>query len=361
MLEGSDILFMGIGKSAILWYRCALPAIHIGADWVGVYGTPPGLQVVTGLVAGNTSLPQYENYKVIVIQQPHGPAWLRLIHRLRGLGIKVLYEVDDYLHGVPKQKTHDFAKHYSKQLLRDHEMCMRVCDGMICSTDFIARKYARWNKHIYVLHNGLDIGRYNLTRPQRSTVNFGWAGATGHIDALVPWLNELLPVMREHEDTTFVSIGQPGLAQPFNQALGANRAIGIPFTQLESYPAAMCMVDVALAPSGNTAWFWGKSDLRWLEAGALGIPIIADPRVYPEIEHGVNGLHAESPKIAGELARELLVDEDWRLEIGAAAREHVRRERSMEAMAPQWMEVASAVAGGYKSMAQLERAGGGTK
>lgn len=339
-----------------MWYRIALPAIHIGADWVGVAGKPPGLSVVTGLVKGDTTLPRYEDYKVVVLQQPAGRDWLKLIHRLKELGIKVLYEVDDYLHGVPKQQTHDFSKSYTKQVLRDHEMCMRVCDGIITSTDYIARRYARWNRKVYILRNGLDVGRYNLTRPERKTVNFGWAGATGHVAALLPWLNMLLPVMRECEDTTFVAIGMPQLAQPFDEALGANRAIGIPFTQLESYPAAMCMMDVALAPSQHTAWYRGKSDLRWLEAGALGIPSIADPVLYPDIEHGETGFHAKDPAIAGDLCRVLLEDQDLRRKVGAAAREHVFRERSMEVMAPQWFEVASAVVGGYDSMAQLKRA-----
>lgn len=347
---------MGIGKSAVMWYRVALPAINIGADWVGVAGEPPGLRVLTGLVKGNTTLPRYEDYKVVVIQQPSGNAWLRLIHRLKETGITVLYEVDDYLHGVGKQQTHDFSKHYTKKRLAEHEMCMRVCDGIICSTDYIARRYARHNRKIYVCRNGLDLGRYNLTRPSRPTVNFGWAGATGHIATLLPYLNELLPIMRERDDTCFVAIGQPGLAQAFGQELGAERAVGVPWTQLESYPAAMCMIDIAIAPSSHTAWYRGKSDLRWLEAGALGIPIIADPYIYPEIEHGVTGFHAADPKEMSEVARILLADDELRQRVGEAAREYVRERRSMEAMAPQWFEVLTAAAGGYDSVLQLARA-----
>ena len=44
----------------------------------------------------------------------------------------------------------------------------------------------------------------------------------------------------------------------------------------------MSTFDVALAPSGNNNLFRGKSDLRWLEASALGIPVVGDPEVYPE-------------------------------------------------------------------------------
>lgn len=355
-IEGKDILFMGIGKSAVLWYRCALPAHYLGADWVGVRGEPPQVQVMTGIVRGDTALPRYADYKVIILQQVAGKRWLHQINSLKERGLKVLYECDDYLHGVAKQKSHDFAKYYTKGHLAKHEMCMRACDGIICSTDYIARRYAKFNRNIYVCRNGLDTERYQLTRPPRPTVNVGWAGATGHMHTLVPWLNAVIVEMRSRPELCFVSIGQQGLGEVVNETIGEQRAIGIGFAPLESYPAAMCMFDIALAPAGNTSWYRGKSDLRWLEAGVLGVPIIADPVVYPDIEHGVTGFHATTPAEMTAALRMLLDDEALRRRVGQAAREHVHRERSIEILAPQWMEVCSAVVGEYESMHALPRA-----
>lgn len=356
MLDPSKVLFLGIGKSSLLWYRCALPAVHLGADWCGIRGEPPNVQVLTGVVGGDTRLPHYDDYEIVVLQEPYGTRWLKQIRALQARGIKVLFEVDDYLHGVAKQQGHDFAKSFGKQQLKNYEMCMRVCDGMIVSTDYIARRYAKFNRNVYICRNGIDLARYNLTRPRRSTVNVGWAGATGHMNTVIPWVNAILPVMHDRPDICFVSIGSPGLADPVNEVLeSSNRAIGIPFAPLECYPAAMCMLDIALAPAGDTTWYRGKSDLRWLEASALGIPVVADPEVYPEIEHGVTGLHAESPEVAGELVRELVADDKWREEIGQQARAHVTEHRSSDVAAMQWHEVLSAVAGDYESVHKLQR------
>lgn len=357
MLEPNEILFLGLGKSAVLWYRCALPAIHLGADWCGVQSEPPNVQVVTGIVKGDTQLPNYSDYKVVVIQQAFGRQWMKQINSLKARGIKVLYEIDDYLHGVGKQPSHDYARFYTKAHLQQYEMCMRVCDGIICSTDYIARRYAKFNRNLYVCRNGLDVERYALTRPERETVNIIWAGATGHMNTVIPWVNATLPVMLEFKRTCFVSLGQPGLARPINEILpGDNRAVGIPFTQIECYPAAMTMGDIALAPAGQTTWYRGKSDLRWLEAGALGIPIIADPDVYPDIEHGVNGFHARTPQEASECLRALVRDADLRNSVGAAAREYVHSERTSAIAASQWFEVCGAVVGEYESVSQLRRA-----
>lgn len=355
MLEGSEILFVGTDATSPFWYRCALPAIHLGADWVGVRGRPPGLQVVTGLVRGNTSLPRWSDYKIVVLQQVSGRAWLKQINKLRAQGIKVLYEIDDYVHGVGKLKDHDYARYYTKQGVRDHELCMRVCDGIICSTEYLARRYRKFNPTVYVCRIGLDLGRYQVTRPERKTVNVLWCGATGHARALLPWMRKVIEVMADHPWTCLVTIGQPQFAQAAGRILGEERALGIPFTAIECYPAAMTMGDIALAPAGDTAWYRAKSDLRWLEASALGIPTIADPVVYPEIEHTETGLHAGTPDEMADWLRYLVTYSDERARIGENARDHVETERASDIAAAQWLEVLNAAVGEYESLNQLTK------
>lgn len=354
-VEAKDILFMGLSKSAVAWYRCYLPAIHLKADWVGVAGEPPLLHVMTGLVKGDTVLPKYDDYKVVIIQQPYGQKWVEQILAIQRRGIKVLYEVDDYLHGVEKQATHDYAKWYTKERLKQYELCMRVCDGVICSTNYIARRYAKYNRRMFVCKNGIDMARYNLTRPERPTVNIGWAGATGHTQALMPWLKAVLQVMREYENTTFVAIGQPGVAVPFQRELGEHRAVGIPFTSMESYPAAMTMFDVALAPAGRTSWYRGKSDLRWLEASALAIPVIGDPYVYPEIDDGYTGFHAEDSGKVVEILRTLITNTAHREQVGRLAKIDVEQRRHIRVAAFQWRLVCAAVVDGMPTALELVR------
>lgn len=344
MVKNDEVLFIGIGKTPVCWYRCAMPAMNIGADWVGIHMTDderfPLLHVVTGLVRNNTIEPQIEDYKVVILQQPYGRRWFKAIVGLRERGIKVLYEVDDYLHGVHKQTSHDFGKHYGKDVLPSYELCMRVCDGIICSTQFIANRYAKFNKNVYVCRNGIDMARYRLTKPERPTVNIGWAGATGHVVALTEWINGgLLDVLIGRDSTTFVTIGQPQIAGAVGQIIGESRALGVPFALIESYPAAMTMLDIALAPAQTTSWYKGKSDLRWLEAGSLGIPIIAEPNTYPEILHGVTGFHASTPLEMAEILMELVDDRELRETVGEQARNHIRDYRDMPIMAKQWLDV----------------------
>lgn len=336
-LQGSDVLFIGMGASAVGWYRCYMPALFLGADWIGVVNTPPNLVYVTGLVNNSTKLARFEDYKIIVIQQPRGRGWLKLIRDLQAKGIKVIFEVDDYLHAIRKTEGHDFRQHFDKPALAALELNMRVCDGIICSTDYIARRYRSFNRNVWVCENGLDLGRYKLTRPSRPSVTIGWAGATGHAPTVAPWVKAIGDVMLSHPSTCFASIGQD-YANMLSAAF-PGRTITVPFTMVETYPAAMTLFDVALAPAGKSNFYRGKSDLRFLEAGALGIPIVADPAVYPNIVHGVNGFHADTPELAGELVAELVNDANLRLQTGEAARKYVTEERDMTVACRQWEAV----------------------
>lgn len=332
-----DVLFVGLGQSAVGWYRCYLPALFLGADWAGIVGEPGRWAMTTGLVERQTKMPDFANYEVVVLQQPFGGKWLTLIREMQDMGIKVLFEVDDYLHSIRKQDDHDFQDHFDKAHLKRLELCMRVCDGLIVSTEFIARKYRAFNRRVFVCENGLDTARYRLTRPPRPTVNIGWAGATAHADAMAPWLQAVAQVMAERPNTCFVTIGQD-FAATLKPEFG-NRCISTPFTLIETYPSAMTMFDIALAPAGRKNFHKGKSDLRFLEAGALGVPCIADPSTYPYIVDGETGFWAETPDLAFEVILDLVDDEELRTSVGASAQRYVREQRDMSIACEQWRAV----------------------
>lgn len=336
-LQPGDVLFIGLGQSAPCWYRCALPAMFTGNDWVGLTGEPPKVGYATGLVRGQTIIPKTDDYRVVVIQQPRGHGWASLIRGLQSKGVKVVYEVDDYLHGIRKLgDEHDWSQNFRKKDLELLELCMRQSDAILCSTEFIARRYRRFNPRTLVARNGVDPGRYRLTRPARDVVNVGWSGATGHGRAVAPWLQKVADVMGERDDVNFVSIGME-YADALAPHFPPNRYVSVPWTLIDQYPAAMTLMDVALAPAGSSAFYQGKSDLRWLEAAMLGIPTIADPMVYPDVEDGRTGLHASTPDEMRAQLERLVDDPELRLQLGEAARAEVLASRTMEHMAREWL------------------------
>jgi glycosyltransferase involved in cell wall biosynthesis len=337
-------LFLGRALSVAAWYRMILPAIHLGCDWVGVAGRPPNWIVGTGNVGGALTEADVAGYDVVVLQAQRGAAWEALVRRLRGAGVVVLFEIDDYAHAIHRVSDHDFARVWDKAALRELDAVMGACDGLIASTPYLAERYGDRTPRTWLCRNGIDLPRYDLTLPARADVVIGWAGATGHGDALRPWIAAVAAVMDARADTRFVTIGQP-FADELAGRFGSARALSLPFGPLETYPAAMTHFDVALAPAGDSGFFRAKSDLRWLEASALGIPAIADPAVYPDVEHGVTGFHADTPGQARDALLALVADAELRRRVGEAARAVVRETRTMHAMAPQWAAALGEAAG----------------
>lgn len=333
-------LFVGIGNSRVAWYRICLPAVYLGCDWMGIQGEPPHIQFVTGYVKGATQAARLQDYEVIVIQQPRGRNWMEVITNLRAAGKVVLVEYDDYVHGIRKAKDHDFAHSFQPDDLRRMELCMRASDGMICSTEYIARRYSSYVPRTWVCPNGLDMGRYRLTRPPRGmidgqeTVTIMWSGATGHRRGVEPWLDMVERIMDRHSHVCLATIGQDFTSR-FGEKFG-NRLISIPFAALETYPAPMMLGDIALAPAGQSSWYRGKSDLRAMEAAALGIPVIADEHYRDSVESGVTGYLVDSPGEAQKRIETLIEFPEWRREMGERARQLAEEQFDMRDRREAW-------------------------
>ena len=328
-------LFVGRAGSRAAWYRIVLPAAFRGDDWVCVNGEGAGMTMVTGRVADAFTASTPFFYDTVVLQSPRGAAWLDHVERLRDAGVRVLVDIDDDPSALRSLRDHDLGAAWTPRAVRALEAVMAACDGVIVSTDRLAERFAPVNPAVWVCRNGIDLGRYALTRPAHEGVVVGWAGGTGHRRALVPWLRELGAIMAVRDDVRFLAVGQE-VADDLAARHGADRAKALPFTAIEAYPAAMTAFDVALAPAGDSDFYRAKSDLRWLEAAALGIPVVADPVVYPEIEHGVTGLHAASAAEAREALLVLMDDPALRERIGEAGRAHVREHRSMAVAHRTW-------------------------
>jgi len=333
-------LFVGWGVSVVSYYRAFLPAVALGADYVAWIGDDKAreIQLLTGLGERPPTIAELFDYDVLVIQQPRGVRWMKLIRELQAAGVTVLYEIDDYVQSARKIKSHELTDIFDADFVREMEMAMRVTDGIVCSTDYLARRYRSFNDRTWACYNGIDLKRYSWPKPAREGVTIGWAGGVGHKASLARWEPAIRSVLRARPETRFVSVGH-GAAADYLEEFGPQRAIGLPPGKIEVYPAAMTVFDIAIAPSAENNLFRGKSDLRWLEASALGLPLVAHPDVYPEISDGVTGVHARNPAEVEAALLRLVDDRELRERIGAQAYAHVAEHRRIEVAAERWRSV----------------------
>ena len=352
-LTSDEVLFIGNGRSAVCWYRIAIPAVFLGCDWMGV---DDNVNLGTGIVRGGTQMANFDDYKVIIWQQPRSPQARATINRLQKQGKKIIIDCDDYLEGVRKSKDHDFreAQAFSKKEMDHWSRTMRKADGLIVSTDWLAKKYSPFNDNVWVCKNGLDLGRYDKDRAAHPGVNIGWAGATGHMMSFGPVMDALQRILSEFPYVNFVSIGQPFANEFVNRGIDVNRLVSIPWTSIELYPNAMTMFDIALAPARESNWYKAKSQLRYYEAAAVGAATIGTSWLYDEIVDGMTGLKVETGTADEwyEKMKLLVTDHQLRQKMQAISRKVAYEEFDMTNRRRQWMGVLEDVAQQIKQEAE---------
>jgi GT2 family glycosyltransferase len=302
-------LFVGQAGPGSLYHRIVLPAMALGSDWCTA-------QSAHQL---GPALPTLQGYDTVVIQMPSTPDWLDTIGDLRRRGTRVFYEVDWHLHAhVDDVPT-----------LRGIETLMRECDGVLCATPFLAERYAAFNANVHVCENGLDLRGYALAKPARDTVTIGCAGTMITIDDIADSVTAIAELMRARPAVRFASLGQP-VADLAAGPVGADRCTSLPMVLVEQYPAALATFDIVFEPPAVSPLRRGRSQLRWLEASALGTPLVGDPETYP------NAIPARD---VGELAEQLLRlvdDARLRTQVGETARRTVIAEHAMHVKAADW-------------------------
>src|SRR4051794_998493 len=144
-----DVLFLGMGRTHVAWYRCFLPALALRSDWSGYVTTPPDIITATGFVRGDLNEPDYNDYRIIVVQQPRGIKWMEWMSVLQKQGTKIVYEIDDDLAAVARMKAHT-NRDKIRLHLNAYEQAMRFADGIIVSTPALAERVARFNNNVWV-------------------------------------------------------------------------------------------------------------------------------------------------------------------------------------------------------------------
>src|SRR5262245_2241634 len=334
-MDAADVLFLAHSGGASCYHRCMLPALALGSDWGGLDSPPPQMTLGRGEVRFGERGPDLGSYRIVVLQTPSHEAWLELVPELQASGTKVVFDADYHVHEIATDPG----------LLEVIEALLALCDGVICATPYIAERYARFNPRTFVCENGIDLRPYALTRPPHDTVNIGWLGTSMQVEEAMPWLVEIAAMMRIRDVTNFVGIGQRfGDAVAAMGAVAPERCLAIPGMFPEQVPAAMSLFDIVFDPVGQTPWRLGRSRLRWLEAGAWGIPLVGDPRIYPEIQDGVTGFHAVDPVSMTHAILRLVDDPLLRASVGARAKREVEARYTAEALAPRWAHALEQVA-----------------
>lgn len=241
----------------------------------------------------------------------------------------IVYTLDDLLTNLPE---HNQLKKYippnSKARLK---FALERCDRVISSTEYLAEIYRPLHHDIRVIPNCLEQEIWLPLRSQKRKglkPRIGWAGGTTHQGDLI-LLKEVIEQTRLEADWIFFGMC-PDEIRPL---LSEYHPLG----SFAEYPARLAALnlDIAVAPLTNHPFNQGKSNLRLLEYGILGIPVVCtdiDPyRNSPacRVEN--------TPSAWIEALRERIHDADAREAEGRELKQWVQKSYLLENNLDQWL------------------------
>ncbi|WP_227104798.1 glycosyltransferase [Chromobacterium rhizoryzae] len=191
--------------------------------------------------------------------------------------MRVVFGIDDLVGGTPvKSNLYDHWKRLypdAKQRLR---RVLKLSDALVVSTEPLAAFTQGMVDEIVVVPNRLRKSVWGQLRPQRrvgAKPRVGWVGASQHRGDL-ELLFEVIKQTAAEVDWVFM-----GMCLPQFRPYVAEVHHSVPFDQ---YPEAIAKLnlDLAVAPLELNAFNEAKSNLRLLEYGALGWPVVCTD-IYP--------------------------------------------------------------------------------
>lgn len=293
-----------------------------------------------------------DEYDVLIMQRHASPVAELMMREFQALGKPVIYDVDDWLFGVPPtwpvfHELFDVGLAAPKPALSYHERMLRQADMVTCTTPTLAVKLAAFNEQVRVVPNCVLMGDWDSVPPAIHDADgpvIGWFGSINHWDTWVEiagaidaglagtpgWLAviglpEVLPLLPDRlAERTFIES-----ARPFRQFDKVRRLI-------KSFD-----VGIAWLPDAP-AVYRCKSPLKALQYGAAGVPIIASKTVYASVLEAEDGPYAyidETPDSLSITIREVAMGHIKTGDMARAWQQRVWEHHSYETQSQRWLDV----------------------
>lgn len=288
----------------------------------------------------------------VVFQYGHleGAAELFDAIKIKFPNLPLLTEIDDNILSVPQYNEAAGVFDPRSAVRRRVIAQMRASDAVIVSTPYLKEIFSEFNATIYVVPNAIDFKQWDkLKGKKKPGIRIGWAGGSGHEGDFEPVADAIKNVLARHKDARLVLVNGPstnGIPKFFQ---GVERIEHHPvWTPILKYPKMMMEMDfdIGIAPVVDSAFNRGKSNLKWIENAAMGIPTVCSNvgHLAETVNHGVDGFLAETPKDFEDYLEKLVVNRKLRTSMGMAANERVRRDFNVDNVSAEYVSILREVA-----------------
>ena len=300
---------------------------------------------------------------------------LDLAHRR---GKIALFETDDLIFepdlvqydGYYRHLATDEAQEYRRDVHLSLET-LKACDSALTTTDYLSQALQKRGKHVIINRNAVSVefmrraeAAYHMVEPPSDRIIIGYiSGSPSHDQDFAVAADALCQVLDKYPRVNLRTVGPLALSERF--AVFGERIQQIPSISWENVPYEIRSTHINIAPLDlDNPFCQSKSELKYFEAGFLGVPTIASPTEAFRfaIRHGDTGLLASNVQEWFTCLDLLIRNPARRTEIGQAARRDALQNYTPQVRGQQFIQTLRTLVahhrplpGAPQSQAQLDR------
>jgi glycosyltransferase involved in cell wall biosynthesis len=218
---------------------------------------------------------------------------------------------------------------------------LKLCDYAIASTPSLTQEMKRVIGNSAWCHrNAIDSALQQFMYTQspkivRSYISIFYGSGTKTHDAdFLIAAPAIANIMEKHPNVRLTIVGYltlPDILAPYSERVDR---IGL-LSNLEVYWEFLSQADINLAPLTSNLFNECKSEIKWLEAAALGVPsVVSDTKMYSQIlQDGEDVLTASTQQEWFEKIDQLVKHSEYRQQIAFQAKQKALREYHPSVMA----------------------------
>ncbi len=329
------VFFIGNEYMGCWYVRCLLPMTYNG--WTGNYlGLEKKLKPIKVIED------EIKRADAVVFHRPSTNWHHRVGIIAKQMGKKIIFDNDDTM---KLDNFHPFWNLDEKGFKENKEKVNNVLNNFIinsdlvsCSTEFLAEEYRKIHKNVVVLPNCVDPNDWNA--PKRNSggkVRIGLVGSVAyHHD--FERVQDVLRKLDEDPKIQLVVLGlvkktsdNPKIAKIYKKEFAFWETLKnlewTPWVDTVDYFDALndLELDIMLIPRRENYFNKAKSNIKFLEAAMVKVPVIAQSfknAPYESDIDGTNGILVKDDCKWLEAVYELVSDKERRLEMGKNAHQY---------------------------------------
>ncbi|WP_029461556.1 glycosyltransferase [Serpentinimonas barnesii] len=242
----------------------------------------------------------------------------------------IVQMVDDLLGEVPDK--HPNREFQSREGHRRMVQALRASDRLIVTTDTLLQHYRQYVPDVRLVPNSLDRPWFALDvkRAPGERLRIGWIGAGQHqgdLELIAPIVAEFAAEV----DWVFMGMSIDAIKPHLKEFHS--------FVSIADYPAKMATLnlDIAIAPLQDNLFNRCKSNLRLLEYGAMGWPVVCSD-VFPYRTDDAPVLRCNTPEAWRAALRRLIDDAALRAQLGHQLQQWVQEKYALQGLTQRWFE-----------------------